>query len=288
MKVKVVTDSGGLMSKAQANALGIDYLPLQVTIGDKTYLDGVDLTTDFLYDQMEQGAFPQTSLPPMGMIYDMFAQYKEQGTTDIVLVTLSGGLSSTNEKICIAAQQNGIHVHTLDIYSTLGMEKYMAVYAQKLVEQRINPKEIIDRLQESVDQSCGYLIVEDLDHLVKGGRLTPMAAKLGGMLRIKPILRVSKDTGGAVDIYEKVRTMSKAVKRACSIIAEDPDINADAYDIVLTDSRSPKMADLVQETLLELIPGIHIEREPMCAVINSHTGMGSIGIQYIRKVRGCE
>ncbi len=285
MRIKVVTDSGGLMTCEQAKAVGIDYLPLQVTIGDKTYLDGVNLTTSYLYDEMEKGAFPQTSLPPMGMVDELFEQYEKEGITDVVLITLSNHLSSTNEKVVLFGQQHNLKMHTLDICSTLGMQKYMALYAKQMVDEGIDPEQVIERIQELVDESCGYLIVEDLEHLAKGGRLTPMAAKLAGMLKIKPILKVSKETQGRVDIFEKVRTMKKALKRTIDVISEDQRINADDYLFVLMDSRAEKNADYVEELLQEKYPGVQIDRNDLCPVINCHTGMQSIGIQAIKKLK---
>lgn len=285
MKIKVVTDSGGLMTRCQANDLGLDYLPLQVTMGEKTYLDGINLSTSYLYDQMEAGAFPQTSLPPMGMVDDLFSEYEKEGVTDVVLISLSNGLSSTNEKVVLFGQQHGLKMHTLDICSTLAVQKYLALYAKELVDRGMEPEKVIETLQDYVDTECGYLIVEDLDHLAKGGRLTPMAAKLAGMLKIKPILKVSKETEGRVDIFEKVRTMKKALKKAVETIREDTNINAETYRFVIMDSRAPKNADYVQELLEEAYPGIEIERADLCPVINCHTGMGSVAIQYIKKLK---
>lgn len=284
MKIRVLTDSGGCLSQEQAKQYDIDYLPLQVILDDQVYLDGVNLSNDFLYDAMEKGAFPQTSQPPMGWIEEMMNHYEEEEVTDIILVTLSSGLSGTNENVCAAARRHGLQMHTFDVCSTLAMEMKMALYARDLVAQGCQPQEIIERLEDSVDHSAGYLIVEDLQHLAHGGRLTPMAAKLGGMLKIKPILKVSKETKGQVDIYEKVRTMSKAIKKAVQTVAEAPGINAEDYEIVIMDSRAKKNADLAQSLIEEQIPGIHIERMDLCAVINCHTGMGSVGIQYIKKV----
>ena len=109
--------------------------------------------------------------------------------------------------------------------------------AQKLVEQKIHPEEIISRLKESVEHSRGFLIPEDLDHLAKGGRLTPMAAKLAGMLKIKPILEVSKNTEGKVDVFDKVRTMSKAIKKAVKVISKDA--NAQDYEFYVLNGENP-------------------------------------------------
>ena len=101
------------------------------------------------------------------------------------------------------------------------------------------------------------------------------------MLKIKPILRVSKDTKGRVDIYDKVRTMKRAIKQTCEIISQDPQLNAKDYQIVIMDSRARGYAQYAQDMLELLVPGIEIERDDLCPVINCHTGMGSIGIQYI-------
>lgn len=284
MKIRVITDSGSGLSQKQAQALDIDYLPLQVIINEKTYLDGVDMNTDMLYDEMEKGAMPQTSQPPMGMIEELLESYHEQEVTDIVLITLSSGLSGTNENVCAAAKRHDIQVHTVDICSTLAMEGYMAKYAKILVDQGCSGQQVIEKIQECVDASSGYLIVDDLQHLAHGGRLTPMAAKLGGMLRIKPILEVNKKTQGKVDIFEKVRTMSKAIKLACETVRDMEGMNEQDFTVVIMDSRAKDQADLAQSLIEEMIPGVEIERQDLCAVINCHTGMKSVGIQAIKKI----
>lgn len=228
MKIRVLTESGCGLTKQEANDLGIDFLPLQVQIEDKTYLDGVDLTVDELNSFLERGFMPQTSMPPLGDIEALLESYKKDGITDVILITLSNGLSGTNQAIQASGKWHGVKIHTLDIYTTLGVEKYLVLSAQKLVEQKIHPEEIISRLKESVEHSRGFLIPEDLDHLAKGGRLTPMAAKLAGMLKIKPILEVSKNTEGKVDVFDKVRTMSKAIKKAVKVVSKDA--NAQDYE----------------------------------------------------------
>ena len=185
MNVRVMTDSGSGLTKAQAEALGMDYLPLQVTAGDSTYLDGIDLTTDRLYDMLEAGDMPSTSLPPLGIVEELAEKYEEEGVTDVVLITLSNGLSSTNSTVTAALESHDINVHTLDLYTTLGVEWYAAQAAVQLAAAGVAPQEIVTRIAEAIEDSKGFLIPEDLDHLAKGGRLTPMAAKLGGLLKIR-------------------------------------------------------------------------------------------------------
>ncbi len=286
MKVKVLTDSGGCMSSKEAALHQIDYLPLQVIVEDKTYLDGVNLTNEVLYDFLEQGAFPQTSLPPLGMIEDTFDAYEKEGVTDIILISLSNGLSSTNDNVCSCALRHGIKVHTLDVYSTLAVEGYWARCAAFLASEGVEPEEIIARLQDSVEHSAGYLIVEDLGHLVAGGRLTPMAAKLAGLMKIKPILLVSKATAGKVGQFDKVRTFSKAVKRGCEVI-EKSELDQDDYIMFVMDARNEKGKNLAVKTLRNAFDHLEIVTKPLAAVIACHTGIGSVGLQYAKKVKGC-
>ena len=285
MKVRVLTESGCGLTQQQAKELNIDFLPLQVQIDDKTYLDGVNLTVDELNSYLTRGYMPQTSMPPLGDIEDLLESYKKEGVTDVILITLSSGLSGTNQAIQASGKWHGVKIHTLDIFTTLGVEKYLAVSAQKLVEQEIHPDEIIARLQDSVEHSRGFLIPEDLEHLAKGGRLTPMAAKLGGMLKIKPILEVSKNTQGKVDVFDKVRTMSKAIKKAVKVISKD--VNAQDYVFYVLNGQADEGVQIAVDELHALVgENINIQVDPIYAVIAVHTGLGSVGIQYVKKVKG--
>ena len=288
MKVRVATDSGSGLSKADCQALDIDFLPLQVTIGDHNYLDGETLDIPTLYEEIREGALPSTSLPPLGLVEDLLEQYEKDGVTDLILITLSNGLSSTNAVVTAAAQSHGINVHTLDLYTTLSIEWYAARAARQLVEQGVDPEEIVERLKAAINVSRGYLIPEDLDHLAKGGRLTPAAAKLAGLLKIKPILEVSVNTEGKVGTGDKVRAMHKAIKKGADIIGSqlDPDTE---YEFFILDADNEEGAKLAIESLKGAAGAdIHITRHPMFAVIACHTGLGAIGFQYIPKVEGVE
>lgn len=283
MKVKVITDSGSGLSQKQANDLGIGFLPLQVLVDENQYLDGVDLDIPTLYNLLEEGKMPTTSQPPLLLEEELFESLKNEGVTDLVVVSLSSGLSSTNQIIQATAKRFDLNVHTVDIGTTLYVQYYLALYAQALAEEGKTPEEITERLQYEVDHSCGYLIVEDLDHLAAGGRLTPLAAKLGGLLKIKPILKVSKDTQGRVDLYDKVRTFNKALKKAVEQIVSELDLSIE-YEFLLLNGNNDLGIELTESLLKEALgENISIHVMPMYAVIACHTGLGSVGIQYLPK-----
>lgn len=287
MKTKVVTDSGSGLTQKQADALGIGLLPLQVLVDNEQYLDGVNLDTKMLYEMLEDGKMPSTSQPPLLLEEELFEQYKKEGYTDLIVINLSNGLSSTNMTVQATAKRLGLNVHTLDIFTTLGVQQYLAVAAKQLLDQGKTPDEIIEALRKAVDGSAGYLIVDNLDHLAAGGRLTPLAAKLGGLLKIKPILKVSKDTEGKVDSFDKVRTMHKAISKAADQIQSDLRSDTD-YEFFILNGNDDASTQKAQESLKAVSETTPIHILDMFPVIASHTGLGSVGMQYVPKIEGVE
>lgn len=287
MKVKVITDSGSGLSQKQAEKLGIGLLPLQVSVDDHQYLDGVDLDIKTLYQFLEDGKMPTTSQPPLYLEEELFEQYKEEGYTDLIVVNLSSGLSSTNEVVQATAKRVGLVLHTLDIYTTLGIERYLAIAAKQLIDQGKDPDEVIVLLEKAVDTSEGYLIVDNLDHLAAGGRLTPLAAKLGGLLKIKPVLKVAKSTYGKVDSFDKVRTFHKAVAKAVDQVEKAIEPGKE-YEFFILNGNDDANTAKALELLQGIAPQAPITTLDMFAVIAAHTGLGSVGIQFIEKIEGVD
>ncbi len=287
MKTKVVTDSGSGLTQKQADALGIGLLPLQVLVDDQQYLDGVNLDTKLLYQMLEDGKMPTTSQPPLLLEEEMFENYKKDGITDLIVINLSNGLSSTNQTVQATAKRLGLNVHTLDIYTTLAIEQYLAIAARQLLDAGKDPEEIIRILENAVDKSAGYLIVDNLDHLAAGGRLTPLAAKLGGLLKIKPVLKVSKETEGKVDSFDKVRTFHKALAKGAEQIQKGMEPGVE-YEFFVLNGNDDAMAQKAKELLHEISPQTPVHTLDMFPVIASHTGLGSIGMQYIPKIEGAD
>ena len=140
----------------------------------------------------------------------------------------------------------------------------------------------MERLRASAADSGTLIIPDDLQHLKRGGRLTPLAAALGGLLKIKPILRLDRESEGKVDVYDKVRTMSKAQSKAISTFQERG-LN-EAYTLTVLHSGAPKEGEKLKAMMEEAFPGLDLYYGLIGAVISAHTGVGCLGIQYIRKV----
>ena len=110
MKIAIVTDSGSGLTKQQAGELGIYYLPLQIIIQDKMFLDGENITVEEIYEYLRNGEMPTTSMPPMGLVEELFIQLKAEGYEAVIAVPLSGGLSSTSSVMqAVASGESACH-----------------------------------------------------------------------------------------------------------------------------------------------------------------------------------
>lgn len=284
MKIAVITDSGSGWTSEEAQAEGIFYLPLQIINNEKEYHDGENITTPEVYQMLKAGNMPTTSMPTMGAMENLLKHIKEEGYDEVIAVPITAGLSSTSHVLCAVAKDLNISLHLVETYTTCNIQKYLAKSAKQLVDQGLDIAEIMNRLQESVKNSGTYIIPDDLQHLKRGGRLTPLAATLGGLLKIKPILRLDEATEGRIDVYEKVRTMSKALQSAVNTAAKANIDQGYLLTVLHTDAQEEglKFKQLAESTF----PGVELYFGLIGAVISCHTGIGCLGIQYIKKVKG--
>lgn len=282
MKIAVVTDSGSGLTKQQADELGIFYLPLQIIIQDKMFLDGENITVEEIYEYLRNGEMPTTSMPPMGLVEELFTQLKEEGYEAVIAVPLSQGLSSTSSIMQAVAKEHDVKLHIIESYTTCNIQRYLAESAIKLVQQGLDLDTICERLNASAADSGTLIIPDDLQHLKRGGRLTPLAAALGGLLKIKPILRLDRESEGKVDVFDKVRTMSKAQSKAISTFQEHG--LTTEYTLTVLHSGAPQEGEKLKVMMEEAFPGLDLYYGLIGAVISAHTGVGCLGIQYIRKV----
>lgn len=284
MKTAIVTDSGCGLSKVEMNALGIYYLPLQVFCDEKEYLDGVEITIEQFYDMLRAKKAVKTSMPPVGMMIDVIEQIKTEGFDEIIFIPLTAGISSTATVFMATAQDEGIPCFLVDCFTTLGMQSYLTRCAKELVDQGKSAQEIVALLQASIMDSDTMIIPDDLSQLKAGGRLTPMAAALAGLLKIKPILKMNASCEGKIDVYEKVRTMSKSLSKVLDLYATR---HLDENHIFFILESATEHVDDVVSKVKELFPKVDVRVLQIPAVIAAHTGLGCLGLQYVRKVPGC-
>ena len=285
MKIAILSDSGTGMNQQEAKELGIYYLPLQILNGQTQYLDGVNIELRQIYDLLHTQAQLSTSMPALAWIEDMLDQIKADGYDWVLCIPITSGLSSTAAMISASASEKGLYLKVIDCYSTCYIQRYLVECAKHLADQGFTCEEICDRLQHSIASSNTLIIPDDLGALKRGGRLTPMAAALGGLLKIKPILQLNEVCAGKIDVLDKVRTMSKAQQKAIAIFQEAA-LNEDyVVSCLHTDAQGEGEELLVK--LKDALPNCQFYFGLIGAVISVHTGIGCLGIQYIRRVEGC-
>ena len=273
-KIAVVTDTGSNLSFEEAKELGIYLLPLQITIDDTTYQDTLEISTQDIYKELAQGKMPKTSMAAYQRIYDLFEKLKKEYDT-VFAVPLTNGLSTNASTMQSIARELEMNVHVIDSYSTCELEKHVAIWIKKLVDENKSSQEILDIIQPAIDESNSLILVKNLQHLKRGGRLTPMAAALAGLLKIYPVLHINKSTQGKIDVLNKVRTEKRADAYA---------IDIQHTHIYIIHSDFLEGANHFKKCFVEKgVPEKNIHINYISSVIAVHTGLGCIAIQYIRE-----
>lgn len=282
MKVAVLLDSGSDYYNQDIQMEGLFAVPLQIIAEDVGYKESVEISNDQVNSLMQREKSVSTSLPSLGELELLFMQIKDQGYDTVFAVPITSGISGTINAMRLAAQEQGLNFVAYDCYTTMHIELHCAISARQLFDKGASIELVTERLDESVNHSCTYIIPDNLDHLAKGGRLSPMAAKLGGLLRIKPILFLGPKTKGVIDPFDKVRTMSKAIQ---SVIDDMKTRNIDeSYNITVVDVNSPEVLETTYNKLKETFPTCQITQTQLISTVSVHVGIGTIAFQVYKRV----
>lgn len=277
MKVAFVTDSGTGYNKEYWKKRGIFSLPLQIEVNGKSYDEGEEIHIPDVLENLHKGIPMKTSLPKLGHIEDLFEQLKKEGYDTIFAVPICRGLSSTMNSMEMVAHMLELDFIGVDCYTTAVVQACMIEKAKKMWDEGNSIEKIVKEL-ERIAASCDtILLVDDLNHLKRGGRMTPLAATLGGLLKIKPILHLDLETEGRIDVLGKVRTMSKAqdfvIERLKNI-----GVNKD-YTIILADVDAREASKKFGAKIEAAFEGIKIHYIDLVSAVSSHTGLGCLAVQ---------
>lgn len=284
MKIAVLTDSGSGLTKEEADQSGLFLLPLQVTIDENNYKDGYGINSSQVAEFIQNGEFPKTSGPSVNDIDDIFNQMLEKGYDTVISIPLSSGLSSTHLTIEMVAREKNIPIYTIETYTTCLLQKYITFSALKLIKKGLSIEEIIDTLNNAISKSYSLIIPSDMEHLKRGGRLTPLAASMANLLKILPILKLGPDTNGKIDVLKKVRTEKKAIQVCSEYLCEFMKEEKENYKIFLMYSNDNDKANVLAEHLNTDEFDYTIEIEPFSSVILSHVGLHCLGMSIIKEI----
>lgn len=276
--VQIITDSSTLYTEEEARAIGVEAVPLCVNIGD---YEGRDLKVDMemYYARIRSGQNPRSSQPPIGDVLEMFEKYQD---CDIINISMADGLSGTYQSACSAKMmaKNGNRITVFNTKTLCGPHRYMVQMAQKMKERGCSKKEILEWLEDKANKTESFLIPQDFEFLKRGGRLTPIAATLGGVLKLKPVMKLTAD-GTKLDKFSVKRTMSGAVKTITDYLKEKH-LGA-GHIAYVTHANAKKDAELIKETLQNVCAGLEVKIYELSPVFVAQGGPQCIAIQYIER-----
>lgn len=286
-KIAILADSGCQLPVNQLEDQGIFIVPLTITIGEKSYLDQIDIDSLTVFEKMEKdNVMVMTSQPSIGVLEETVKRIKDAGYDHVIALPIATGLSSTLNGMKLACDMVDIDVTLIDTKATARNQKELVETAQRLVEQGQDLPFIKQVLEDMVDHSGTIIMVPNLDHLKKGGRITPAVALLAGLLKIVPIMKLNYDLGGKIDSLDKVRTVKKANLKIIQHMIEECHINSQDYVFAIEHVLSQDLALEMKQKLIDTIGDCDIIVRELPAVVGAHMGVGGIGYQFIKKYEG--
>lgn len=284
-KVAILTDSNSGITQEEAEQAGIYVFPTPVYINDEVFYEGVDLTTDQFFARQAEGAEIKTSMPVVGDVIDKWESLLEE-YDEVVYIPLSSGLSSSCETAIMLAEDYDGKVQVVN-NQRISVTMKLSVYdAKKLADAGKSATEIKEILEAMKFESTIYIMVDTLEYLKKGGRITPAAAAIGSLLKIKPVLQIR---GEKLDSFAKARTVKQAKQIMMDAIARDMDEvlhdpTGENTIIAMAHTQNEEEIAKFKAEVEERFPGHDIFVDPLSLVVSSHIGPGALAVTCTKKL----
>lgn len=278
-KVAVMTDSNSGITQAQAKELGISVVPMPFYINGQLYYEDIDLTQEDFYRMLAQGGEISTSMPVVGDLIDRWDTLLKD-YDEIVYIPMSSGLSSSCETAKMLADDYDGKVCVVDNQRISVTMKLSVFEAMKLAEEGKRAAEIKEILEAHKFESTIYIMVDTLEYLKKGGRITPAAAALGTLLKLKPVLQIR---GEKLDAFAKARTVKQAKQIMINAVKADmdqvlQDANGENTAISMAYTYDKDAIDAFYQEAKAIWPDKNIMVDPLSLSVSCHIGPGAIAI----------
>ena len=280
--VKIIADTSTLYSTEEGKKNGVLISPLQVTANNQTYLEYDEVSSkEFIRLIQEEGAVPTSSQPPIGLVLDRYEQVKED--EEGLNITMTDGLSGTWQTAVMAQNQFGSdRIHVLDSKSLCGPHRYFVDHAVRLAKEGKSVKEIIDILTPSIEHCNSWLIPQDFDYLVRGGRLSKTGGTLIGVLKLV-ITLVHSDDKKKLDAFGVARTYKKALVNIANAMRK-AGVNED-YEIFICHATNEDQAKKTVDFFKGEFPGANVTEYFLSPAFITQGGPGCLAIQYALKIK---
>lgn len=285
-KVAIITDSNSGITQSQAKELGVFVIPMPFMINGKQYFEDIDMTQDQFYEMLESGAEISTSQPSPEEVMNLWDEVLKE-YDEIVHIPMSSGLSGSCQSALMLALDYDGKVEVVNNQRISVTQRQSALDAKLLAEKGMSAKEIKDFLEADKFNSSIYIMLDTLYYLKKGGRITPAAAAIGTMLRLKPVLQIQ---GEKLDAFAKARTTNQGKSIMINAITNDINnrfggINEDkGIWLQIAHSHNEEAALAFKEEILKEFPGFDIHIDPLSLSVACHIGPGALAFACCKKI----
>ncbi len=288
-KVAIITDSNSGITQAQAKELGIYVLPMPFTMEGQEFFEDISLTQAQFYEKLEGETEIATSQPSPEAVTSLWDKVLKD-YDEIVHIPMSSGLSGSCQTAMLLAEDYDGRVRVVNNQRISVTQRQSALDAKALAEAGKTAAEIEQILMDTKMDSDIYIMVDTLKYLKKGGRVTPAAAAIGEILRIKPVLQIH---GEKLDAFAKARNIKAAKTLMVNAVKKNIQENlgeipaADAKNapwIAMAHTQNEEEAKLWREELQEEFPGYEIHIDPLSLSIACHIGPGALALTWTKRL----
>lgn len=218
MKIAIATDTNSGITAMEGEKLGVYVLAMPVNLEETIHYEGLDITSEQLYDAMRQHRDVSTSQPSPGQLMELWDGILAKGYDEIVYIPMSSGLSGSCQSAALFARDYDGKVQVVDNHRISVTQRESVISALRLAEQGYGAGQIREFLEKHAYDASIYITVDSMEYLKKGGRVTPAAATLATVLNLKPVLTIQ---GDKLDAFAKVRGMKLAESKMIDALHQD-------------------------------------------------------------------
>ena len=281
-KVAIVTDSGSGITLAEAKEMGIGLVSIPFMFGDneKTYFEDINLTRDEFFDRLKSGETVHTSQPSPVDVLKVWDQVLENNDS-LVYIPMSSGLSGSCQSAMMLSGDYDGKVEVVNNQRISVTQKRSVLDAMEMAQKGWTAKEIKEKLEEVRFEQSIYIMVDTLTYLKRGGRITPAAAAIGTLLRIKPVLKIF---GERLDAFAKARGKASAKKIMLKAMQDDLDTRFAEFakdgkmHMEIAYSGNPEEAEEWAALVKETFPQFDFHMDPLSLSVACHIGHGALAI----------
>ncbi|EUJ40037.1 DegV family protein [Brochothrix campestris] len=277
MKIALVSDTTAALDAATIEKYQIHTVPLMINVGGKSYREQQDLTNKDFYRLMKEAAeIPTSSQPAPGVWLELYKELA-QDYDAILVLTLSSEISGTYQTaVAMAAELPEVKIEVVDSCYSSTPQAYLVEEAGRMIAAGAELPAVLAKIDRMIEAMDAYIVADDLHHLAKGGRTSGASALVGSMLKIKPVIRFTNKT---LNIFDKIRTQKKALKRIELILA-DVYAKTPKLHVSVLHADAPEKAQEVYEEMVAKYPEANWDVREFSPVLGTHLGPGAIALVW--------